>query len=130
MGNGRFSVDKHVTVVGVLHIGMGAVMALVGLIVFMMMIGVGFLSGDREAMRVLPFVAIMVCGVMLVTGLPAIIGGFGLLKHKNWARILLMVVAAVDLLNMPVGTAIGVYTLWTLMQDEVEALFREDLLPD
>ena len=124
MNETQSTIEKHVTIVGILHIGKGALMMLIGLFIFLTMIGVGFLSRDREAMRILPLIALMTCGILTVTSLPGLIGGIGVLKHKNWARILLMVVAAMDLLNVPVGTAIGVYTLWALIQDEVEDVFR------
>ncbi len=54
------------------------------------------------------------------------IAGWGLLQRQDWARIVALVVGFVALLNVPIGTALGVYTLWVLLpsqsDDEYKAL--------
>ena len=55
-------------------------------------------------------------------------GGVGLLQRAPWARVLVLVMAFVSLINMPLGTALGIYTLWVLLADngqrQYEALAR------
>jgi hypothetical protein len=51
----------------------------------------------------------------LLFTVPAIVGGFGLLMKKRWARKLVLVSAVVAALDFPFGTAIAVYTLWFLL---------------
>src|SRR5208337_1363036 len=50
----------------------------------------------------------------------------GLLQRQGWARIFALVVGFVALLNVPIGTALGIYTLWVLLprqsDDEYKAL--------
>jgi hypothetical protein len=41
--------------------------------------------------------------------------GWGLLQREQWARTFALVMGFVALLNVPVGTALGVYTLWVLL---------------
>lgn len=42
--------------------------------------------------------------------------GWGLLQRESWARVLALVLAFISLfLNVPVGTAMGVYTMWVLL---------------
>jgi hypothetical protein len=54
------------------------------------------------------------------------IAGWGLLQRENWARIFALVMGFIALLNVPLGTALGVYTLWVLLpsqsDDEYQAL--------
>jgi len=49
-----------------------------------------------------------------------------LLQRENWARIFALVMGFIALLNVPLGTALGVYTLWVLLpsqsDDEYQAL--------
>jgi hypothetical protein len=54
-----------------------------------------------------------------------VIGGAGLFSYKPWARILVMIVSAVNCLNIPVGTAKGIYSIWVLMQPETIELFED-----
>jgi hypothetical protein len=60
---------------------------------------------------------------MLVLSVPGIIGGIWLLKRRPWARILVLIVGALGLIDFPLGTALGVYTLWALVHDETVELF-------
>lgn len=53
--------------------------------------------------------------IALLFTVPAIVGGFGLLMKKKWARKLVLVSAVVAALDFPFGTAIAVYTLWFLL---------------
>ena len=53
-----------------------------------------------------------------------IIGGIGLLKRRSWARILLLIVSVLQLLDIPLGTALGIYTIWVLIQDETKNLLE------
>ena len=68
----------------------------------------------------------LVGGFFIILSIPEVIGGIGLLKRKSWARILVLVLAATDLIFIPIGTAIGVYSIWVLLQDETVQLFTRD----
>jgi len=45
------------------------------------------------------------------------------LSFRNWARILAIILSVLNLMNVPVGTALGVYTLYVMLDDETSALF-------
>jgi hypothetical protein len=61
--------------------------------------------------------AVYMLGALLFT-VPALAGGYGMLKHRRWARKLVLVSAVVATLNVPFGTALAVYTFWFLFVDE------------
>jgi len=44
----------------------------------------------------------------------ALFAGFSLLRRKPWGRTLAIVLAVLALIKFPVGTALGIYTLWVL----------------
>lgn len=48
----------------------------------------------------------------------------GLRSHKAWARSLALILAAFNLLLLPLGTALGLYTLWVLLHEEVRVGFH------
>ncbi|MDX1741610.1 MAG: serine/threonine-protein kinase, partial [Rhodothermales bacterium] len=62
-------------------------------------------------------------GVVAVFAVPGIIAGWGLLARKPWGRVIGIVVAILDLFNIPIGTAFGIYALWVLTEPEAEAYF-------
>jgi hypothetical protein len=52
-------------------------------------------------------------------------GGIGVLKAKNWGRIVSIVNAILGMLNIPIGTAIGILVLIYLARPEIRAYFEE-----
>lgn len=118
---------QHVSIVAYLYIAFGILYILAAFATAAILIGTGVFvrsgEGGAEAFGILLLVAVVVGLLLLVLGLPGIIGGLGLLKYRSWARILVLVLGALNLVNIPFGTALGVYTFWTLLNDEAEALF-------
>jgi hypothetical protein len=115
--------EKHVTIVAALRIAFSALGILAAIIVFVAVVGGGLISGDSDAMRVTAIVGPSIALVLVLVSVPGIIGGVGLLKYKQWARILVIILAILDLFNIPIGTALGIYTLWVLLKDETAQLF-------
>ena len=112
------SMEQHITLLGWLHIATNALLILIAGFMFVMMVGIGLTSGDAEAVRVMPIVGTAVGGLMTTLALPGILTGIGLLKRKPWSRIAAAVLGIINLMNFPFGTAVGVYTLWILLQNE------------
>jgi hypothetical protein len=122
----------HVRILAYLHIvfgGLGAVAAIIVLLVFGGIAGIvgatnpGDVDARTIAMPIIGVVGLAICGFVLLLSLPGMIAGFGLLKFRRWARILTIVLSALDLPGFPIGTALGVYGLWVLLQPESERLF-------
>ncbi len=116
--------DRHITILGVLHIANSALGIIAAIIVFTIVTGAGIISGDLEAMTITAIVGSSIALFLLVLSLPGIIGGIGLLQHRPWARILVLVVGFLDLLNIPIGTVLGVYTIWALLKEDTAPLFE------
>jgi hypothetical protein len=113
--------EKHITIVGVLHAALSVLGLLAAAVVVVAVAGGGLLSGDREAMQITGTVAGIIGSFLVLISLPGLIGGIGLLMRKAWARIVLLIVGALQLLNIPFGTALGIYTLWALTRPEAAA---------
>jgi hypothetical protein len=121
--------DTHVKVVGVLNIAMGAC-GLVGVVVLIVLFGgaAGIVSqsGDPEAATAVPIIGIAgtaIVMLILALSLPAVIIGIGLFRLRPWARIGGIVLSIFHLIWVPVGTIIGVYSLWVLFSKDSERLF-------
>jgi uncharacterized membrane protein (DUF2068 family) len=72
-------------------------------------------------------IAIIVLGsvllVMVAYFILALMGGIGLLKGREWGRILSIIHAALNLFWVPVGTVIGVLILIYLTKTETQEYF-------
>jgi hypothetical protein len=121
-------VDTHVKVLAYLYIVFGVLGSLIGL-GFMTVLGVIGAAGaasDPDAWMALPILGITGAALgffMLALSLPGIIAGIGLLKYRPWARILTIVLSALNLMNFPFGTVLGIYGLWVMLSDEGSRLF-------
>jgi cytochrome c biogenesis protein CcdA len=63
-----------------------------------------------------------ISAVFLAIGIPSLVAGIGLLKHKAWARVLAIIVAILAVTSFPIGTAAGLYAFWVLTHKETEQL--------
>ena len=74
-------------------------------------------------------IGVGVAVLITVLSLPQIIGGWGLTRFRPWARILMIVVSILNLFHIPIGTALGVYGLWVLFNDDTKRLFETGGVP-
>jgi hypothetical protein len=119
--------QQHVNVLGWLHVVGNAIMLLLGCFVFALLWGIGLITGEPEATRILGIVGTTVGALLVVLGIPGIVAGYGLLRRRTWGRILAMVVGFLGLVNFPLGTAIGIYTFWVLLQEAATEYFASSL---
>ena len=125
----------HVKILGVLNIVMGGLGALAGIIVLFVFGGLAGIAGmsagpwanDQNAAAgasVLAIIGVCIALFLFLLALPSIIGGWGLLKFRPWARVLMIVISALHLFHIPIGTALGIYGLWVLLHDQTRRLFE------
>ena len=73
--------------------------------------------------RIVEFLGPFVFGLgaaISVMALAGVMAGVGLLTYSPWARILAIVLACINVIHIPFGTALGIYTLWVLFSPGAE----------
>ena len=119
------TMKKHVTLVAALQIGFSAMGIIGATVMFFIFSFAGSFVNDVEvAGTVMKFLGTFLPSMILLMSLLGLVAGIGLLGFQRWARLLAMVLAAIGCFVFPVGTIIGVYSLWVLMQDESAKLFH------
>lgn len=117
---------NHVNLVAVLHIVFGA-LTIAGAIVllFLMQFAGHYIPEDESLAReIIGSIGYLLAGFIAFFGLIGLLAGASLYSYRQWARILVIVISAISCLNIPIGTAKGVYSIWALMQPEVQDLFK------
>ena len=106
-------------------------MALICLGMLLMFIGFFTAVPDGPPVGVMVFMMIFVAGLYSLMIVPSLIAGYGLLKHKSWARTAAIIGAVTAAMNFPLGTAACVYTFWFLFSEPGKAIFekRNYMLP-
>ena len=117
-------VQQHTHLLGILWLAISAFNAVAGL--FLLILGTSLFPHLHEMKGVPPdvpagFLTSLFTTLGIVILLKAACGflaGWGLMRHESWARLLALVLAFVSLFNIPLGTAMGVYTMWVLLPGE------------
>ncbi|WP_258103623.1 hypothetical protein [Marinoscillum sp. MHG1-6] len=115
--------QTHLKTLGILHVIYGALTLLIlatmstivqSLLPFILS------NVDEETLLVLqiilPVARIVAYTLMILIPIPSIIGGMALLNKKKWGLTLLMIPGSLSLISFPLGTAIGIYTIWVFTQ--------------
>ena len=120
----------HVKVLGVLYIALSA-LTLFAALFLAFAVGtassiVDIAAEPQDAAVALPIIGVAGTALvvfLLAISLPGLITGIGLLKLQPWARIVGIVLSAINLINIPFGTVLGIYGLWVLLNKETEQMF-------
>ena len=123
--------ELHVKILAAFHLVFGALGLIGALTILLVFGGAAGVVGTSATNNPDAWVAVPILGIVgsalvlvLVTlSLPGIIAGLGLIKLRPWARILAIVLSVLNLINIPIGTLLGIYGLWVLCSRETERLF-------
>jgi hypothetical protein len=122
--------QSHIRALGILHVILGGVGVMAAIAIFVLFGGIAGIVGSTDSSANSAIAAPIIGGiggiiaiVLLVFSAPGLIGGIGLLNMAPWSRMFMIVISALHLLHVPVGTALGIYGLWALTKPETEALF-------
>ena len=122
--------QTHVKVLGVLYLALSGCFLVMALFLLLALGGaagiVGAAADTQDAAIAIPILGVTgaaLGGLLGLLALPGLVAGYGLLQFKPWARILTIVLSALNLINIPFGTALGLYGLWVLLNKDTERLF-------
>ena len=116
--------ESHVKAVGIVHIAF-SVLGIIAAIVFFTVLNLvaQLPEVEEEAVRVLETVGLIIPWFIIVCSIPGVVGGIGILKYQGWARILILILSFLGLLNFPLGTAVGIYSIWVLFDKRTAKVF-------
>jgi hypothetical protein len=123
---GPSRVQEHLRFVAILWIALSVLNAIGGAV--LMILGNTLFPHLREMPNVPPdvptgFLSSLFSTLGMLVLLKALAGfaaGWGLLQRERWARLLTLILSFLALLNVPLGTALGVYSLWVLLPEQSE----------
>lgn len=115
--------EKHINIVAALQIALSIFNLLIAFLIFTVLKLVGGFVDDANATTILSIISDVLAIVFIVISLPGILAGLGLYKRKEWARILTLILSVIEIFSFPFGTAIGIYSIWALIQPETIAEF-------
>jgi hypothetical protein len=120
-------ITSRVGVVAGIQLAIGALGLLLGALGFVALSGVGWVSQDPSVQTWMSGLGGVVASFFGLLSIPTLAAGFGLLRRRPWARVLGMVLGAIELFQVPVGTVLGGYSLFVLSQKSTRDYFERPL---
>ncbi len=127
MQGGINRVSQHYRTLGILqiiysglHVIGGIVLLFIARFVFAGIIGMTEPRAPMFVQPLLMFIGLCIIGFSAI----GLVGGIGLLSCAPWARTLSLIAGFLELLNVPLGTALGIYTIWVLLSAGSEEEYR------
>ncbi|WP_240359771.1 hypothetical protein [Pyxidicoccus trucidator] len=121
------SLEGHRRILGILFLVMNALTLLVALgfgAVMLFMGQLGMEDAEAEVRAMMFAITLGLTGCFLLTALPGLATGVGLLKRRRWSRTLALVMGILAIPNMPLGTALGIYAIWFYTQPGSDRVFE------
>jgi hypothetical protein len=122
--------SSHVEFVAVLMIVWGALTTIVGLSTLALGVAAAALFASANGERGGQFAAGLTAAtftalamIAILWGLMHVAVGVPLRRRRHWSRLGALMLGSVDLALLPYGTALGAYTLWTLLSEDGKRLF-------
>jgi hypothetical protein len=119
------NVETHKKVLGIIYV-IDAALTILGMLAMRAIIeivfGFAIEEGDYEAQRAADFVkaitSVLPAILIIFVGLPTLIAGIGLLTKQSWGTVFGLVIGCLHLIWVPIGTAIGIYSIWIYSEDQ------------
>src|SRR5439155_13151400 len=116
---GQDRLDRHLRTLGTLWIIAGALFLIPAAIMLALGGAARFvIHGEPFARFFGPIVLSMLGAGFSILAAGGICVGWGLMQRQSWARIAAIILAILALFHPPIGTALGIYTLWVLLSDD------------
>lgn len=115
--------NLHFRILGWLYIVMGVIALLSSAWFFYALHGSGpfTMSPDTQKILVDAGYGTILLGILVIAALGTLFTGYALLKMHRYAKYLAGFFAILGILDFPLGTMLGVYTLWVITRKETVA---------
>ncbi len=111
----------HITILAAFYLLGSLGELLIAFLTLVVGMGAGLLAADASSFALSVGMLTVVSVFFVAIGLPGLILAYGLLRRRSWSRPLGFVLGALNLLNFPFGTILGVYTMFVLTRPEIVA---------
>lgn len=111
--------EHHLRTLGILWMVIGGLFLIPALGLMLFGRSAHFIIHSQEALpRLFPLFLYIAGSTLLILAAGGVCVGLGLMQRQIWARTIAIILGVVALFYFPLGTALGVYTLWVLLADE------------
>jgi hypothetical protein len=112
--------ERHLHTLSILWMAIGGLFFIPGVVLMIIGSSVHFVLHDREFFGAAlgPLIMYVIGGSLLIMAAGGVCVGLGLKQRRPWARAAALILGVLAIFHPPLGTALGIYTLWVLLADE------------
>lgn len=114
----------HLKILGWLYAASGGVVLLLAAVLGTVLGVAGVVAGGEEGGALIGGIGFVIAVFIAALAIPSLVCGWALLNYKPWARTLGIVLSVLQLGSFPLGTLLGAYGLWVLLNDQSRLLLE------
>jgi hypothetical protein len=105
--------EEHNKTLGTLHFIYGAIhgLTLVGLLILILFVVLATPAAANLSLFWMVGAGLIIAALFIVVGLLPLIVGYGFRRRAPWVKPVGIILAVLSLVNVPIGTALGIYTI-------------------
>ena len=81
-----------------------------------------FFSGEESSANIQLVIFAVVGVFLLLFAISGVTAALGIIRGRPWAQMMILILGSLDLICVPLGTALGIYTIWIFMHSEKSGL--------
>ena len=118
------SLQTHITILSFFYFIGGTLLLLGAIIVSTALTSINyFIPNEELPFNFLSILGTGIGGFLFLLSIIQFLCGYGLIKRKTWGRIYGLILCVLSLINIPIGTIIGIYGIWILVKPESIEIF-------
>ena len=114
----------HLKILGWLYAASGGVVLLLAGVLGTIFGVAGVVAGGEGGGALIGGIGFVFAIFIAALAIPSLVCGWALLNYKPWARTLGIVLSILQLGSFPLGTLLGAYGLWVLLNDQSRLLLE------
>lgn len=114
----------HLKILGWLYAASGGVVLLLAAVLGTVFGLAGVFAGGEGGGALIGGIGLVVAIFIAALAVPSLVCGWALLNYKPWARTFGIVLSILQLGSFPLGTLLGAYGLWVLLNDQSRLLLE------
>ncbi len=121
------NVASHVSVLSVLYFLIAGIFLFFAILMYVFMNATGLPFLGMQSFSLSHTAAIVLASFFSFLTLISVAGAIGMLRWKEWGRKITMALGGILVFAIPIGTVVGIYTLWVLTHENAKYYFSNEV---
>lgn len=116
---------KETTLLGAFHIAISILYIVAAVSIAAIVYGKSLFSSGSFNFNSANITGVVIAAFLLLFAIGGFISGAAMMLNQRWAQIPVLILGCINLISIPLGTTLGVYTIWVYMHDDQKQKIAE-----